>query len=133
MGGGFLIPLRSAHRQDGKPRAYGAGLLSSFGEMSYALAPVLGDATPGICGASETPAPAPEYRPFDPFAAAQQPYPITTYQPVYYVADSFRDAEEQMRTFAQSLGRPFRLEYNPYTQSVRTFPNNTEQCMQGRT
>lgn len=45
-------------------RAYGAGLLSSFGELEYALSD------------------APEKRPFDPSKTALQKYPITEYQPV---------------------------------------------------
>jgi phenylalanine-4-hydroxylase len=61
----------------GNRQAYGAGLLSSFGELEHACAKVRTDGT----------AP-PEYRPWDPFAACKQKYPITTYQPVYYVAES---------------------------------------------
>lgn len=52
-------------------------MLSSFGEMEYACA------TNRPAGAD-----VPEYRPWDPFSACKQKYPITTYQPVYYVADS---------------------------------------------
>jgi phenylalanine-4-hydroxylase len=58
-------------------KAYGAGLLSSFGEMEWA------------CDANRPAgSDAPEYRPWDPLSACKQKYPITTYQPVYYVADS---------------------------------------------
>jgi phenylalanine-4-hydroxylase len=87
-------------RQDGQVKAYGAGILSSFGELEY-------------CLSSE-----PELRPFDPFKASEQPYPITKYQPVYFVAESFERAKAQMRQFAESLDRPFTVKYNPYTQSV---------------
>lgn len=45
--------------------------------MEHACAPVRSADTP-----------TPEYRPWDPFAACKQPYPITTYQPVYYAAES---------------------------------------------
>ena len=41
----------------------------------------------------------PEIRPFDPVKTAEQRYPITEYQPVYYVADSFEEAKEKMRCF----------------------------------
>eukprot|EP00668_Euglena_longa_P016401 GGOE01020653.1.p3 GENE.GGOE01020653.1~~GGOE01020653.1.p3 ORF type:complete len:118 (-),score=27.24 GGOE01020653.1:564-917(-) len=105
--------------QDGQLRAYGAGLLSSVGELSYALSK------------EQAYDYFPEYRPWDPFLAAQQPYPITRYQPVYFVADSFQRATEQMESFIRAMGRPFRLEYNPYTQAVRTFAINTEQAMRG--
>lgn len=87
-------------RQDGQVKAFGAGILSSFGELEYALS-------------SD-----PEIRPFDPFKACEQPYPITKYQPVYFVAESFERAKAQMRQFAEALDRPFTLHYNPFTQTV---------------
>lgn len=59
-------------------KAFGAGLLSSYGELQYAL---------------ENKA---EIRPFEPAKTALQKYPITEYQPVYYVAESFEDAKEKM-------------------------------------
>lgn len=62
-------------RQDGKLKAYGAGLLSSFGELEYCLSDK------------------PEVRPFDPEKTGTQAYPITEYQPVYFVAESFQDAK----------------------------------------
>ncbi|RLN49195.1 hypothetical protein BBJ29_003708 [Phytophthora kernoviae] len=94
-------------KQRGEHKAYGAGLLSSFGEMEYACA------TNRPAGSDM-----PEYRPWDPFAACKQQYPITTYQPVYYVADSLFDAKEQMRTFCEDLKKPFQARYNPYSQTV---------------
>jgi len=60
----------------------------------------------------------PELRPFDPFQACEQEYPITKYQPVYFVAESFERAKAQMRQFAESLDRPFTVHYNPFTQTV---------------
>ncbi len=36
-------------------------------------------------------------------------YPITEYQPTYFVADSFNSAKEKMRSFAASLNRPFHV------------------------
>lgn len=38
-----------------------------------------------------------EIREFDPEKTALQSYPITTMQPVYYVADSFKSAKDKMR------------------------------------
>jgi len=35
--------------------------------------------------------------PFDPAKAAVQEYPITTFQPLYFVAESFKDATEKVR------------------------------------
>ena len=51
-------------RQGGELKAYGAGLLSSFGELEYCLSDK------------------PEHRPFDPEKTAVQKYPITEFQPV---------------------------------------------------
>ena len=65
-------------RQDGELKAYGAGLLSSFGELEYCLSDK------------------PEVREFLPPKTGVQKYPITEYQPVYYVADSFDDAKDKM-------------------------------------
>ncbi|CAG5122953.1 unnamed protein product, partial [Candidula unifasciata] len=65
-------------RQDGQLKAYGAGLLSSFGELQYCLSDK------------------PEVRPFNPSHACQQDYPITSFQPLYYVAESFDDAKEKL-------------------------------------
>ncbi|KAL1920443.1 uncharacterized protein VTP21DRAFT_820 [Calcarisporiella thermophila] len=87
-------------KQGESVRAYGAGLLSSFGELEYALTDK------------------PEMRPFDPSKVAVQKYPITDYQPVYFVAESFKDAKEKVREFAHSLERPFSVRYNPYTESI---------------
>ncbi|KAJ2900577.1 hypothetical protein IWW38_000454 [Coemansia aciculifera] len=87
-------------REGGEVRAFGAGLLSSFGELEYALTDK------------------PEKRSFDPSMTAVQKYPITQFQPVYFVADSFRDATSKLREFNTSMRRPFQVRYNPYTQSV---------------
>lgn len=35
-------------------------------------------------------------RPFDPAKTALQKYPITEYQPVYFISESFEDAKEKM-------------------------------------
>lgn len=98
--------------EKGQRKAYGAGLLSSFGELEYACAPYRP-------AGGETSIP--EYRPWDPARAAAQPYPITRYQPVYYVADSLSDAKERMLSFCDtSMSRSFRVRYDPFTQSVTT-------------
>ncbi|XP_059609359.1 protein henna isoform X1 [Phlebotomus argentipes] len=87
-------------RQGGELKAFGAGLLSSFGELQYCLSDK------------------PEVREFDPEKTGLQKYPITEYQPVYYVADSFEDAKEKMIKYANTIPRPFGVRYNAYTQSV---------------
>ncbi|XP_046734867.1 protein henna isoform X1 [Diprion similis] len=87
-------------RQNGELKAYGAGLLSSYGELEYSLSDK------------------PELRPFEPAKTALQKYPITEYQPVYFVAENFEDAKEKMIKFAQTIPRKFGVRYDPYTQSV---------------
>ncbi|GFN95687.1 phenylalanine-4-hydroxylase [Plakobranchus ocellatus] len=97
-------------RQEGKLKAYGAGLLSSFGELEYCLSDK------------------PEIRPFEPEKTCEQEYPITCFQPIYFVADSFEDAKIKLRNFAATIPRPFAVRYNPYTQSVEVI-NSKEQVI----
>ncbi|KAI9487614.1 MAG: Biopterin-dependent aromatic amino acid hydroxylase-domain-containing protein [Benjaminiella poitrasii] len=92
-------------RQDGEIKAYGAGLLSSFGELEYALSDK------------------PDLRPFDPSKTAVQKYPITEFQPVYFVAESFKDAQEKVRDFAANMNRPFSVRYNALTQTIEVLDN----------
>lgn len=80
--------------QDGVRKAYGAGLLSSFGELEYSMG--LGENKP-------------EVREWDPFKAGEQDYPITTYQPIYYAATSFEQAKLSMQQFSNSFARPFNV------------------------
>ncbi|XP_071833426.1 phenylalanine-4-hydroxylase-like isoform X1 [Apostichopus japonicus] len=87
-------------RQDGEEKAYGAGLLSSFGELQYCLTDQ------------------PEKKPFEPAVTAETKYPITKFQPTYFVSESFEDAKEKMRSYAATIPRPFSVRYDPYTQSV---------------
>lgn len=130
-------------KQNGEVKAYGAGLLSSYGELLVSPRPASTPASnprasraPGTEGgpgpiAHAVPRPPagrgaaslqpprgpgvgrgccdpaasrqhslseePEVRPFDPDAAAVQPYQDQTYQPVYFLSDSFRDARDKLR------------------------------------
>ncbi len=56
--------------------------------------------------------------PFDPAKAAVTKYPITEYQPLYFVAESFKDATAKVREFAAGMARPFSVRYNPYTETI---------------
>jgi len=71
--------------QDGELRAYGAGLLSSFGELEHALSGEV------------------EIRPFDPWIAKDTAYPITTYQPLLWSVGSIGEAFDRMAEFVHSL------------------------------
>merc|ERR1712121_106490 len=87
-------------RQNGNIKAYGAGLLSSFGELEYCLSGK------------------PEIREFEPSVTGLQEYPITEFQPIYYVTNSFEDAQRKMREFANTIPRSFVARYDPYTQRI---------------
>jgi phenylalanine-4-hydroxylase len=91
-------------------KAYGAGLLSSFGELEYS------------CNTSADPAPGTERTPkllkWDPRVAAVTEYPICSYQPVYFVAENLSDAKMQMRLFCERLQKPFHARYNSLTSSI---------------
>ena len=94
-------------KQNGKNKAYGAGLLSSFGELEYACS----EEHPG----ADHP---PEIKPWDPEVAAHQAFPITTYQPVYFLAESLQDAKQRMRTYCEGLQRPFFALHNAQNDTV---------------
>uniref|UniRef100_A0A8B9JVS6 tryptophan 5-monooxygenase n=1 Tax=Astyanax mexicanus TaxID=7994 RepID=A0A8B9JVS6_ASTMX len=94
-------------KQEGKLRAYGAGLLSSISELRHALS---GNA---------------RIMPFDPKVTCKQECIITTFQDVYFVSDSFEEAKVKMREFAKTIKRPFTVRYNPYTQSVDVLKDTT--------
>lgn len=92
-------------KQDGQKKAYGAGLLSSFGELQHCV--------------SDKPA----VEPFEPEKIVVQDYPITEMQPVYFLANSFESAQEKLKSFAATIPRQYDLRYNPYTQSVEVLDN----------
>ncbi|KAM4676014.1 tyrosine 3-monooxygenase-like [Discoglossus pictus] len=87
-------------KQNGSIKAYGAGLLSSYGELMYALSnkPVL--------------------RPFDPDAAAVQPYQDNSYQPIYFVSENFEDSKAKLRQYTMKMKKSFSLHYDPFTCSI---------------
>jgi len=94
-------------RQGGALKAYGAGLLSSFGELAYACSGH--DAETGA---------SPSYTAWEPTVAAEQDYPITRYQPRYFVASSLHEAKERMLRFCEALPRPFYARYNPVSERI---------------
>merc|ERR1712142_729668 len=95
-------------RQNGDLKAYGAGLLSSFGELEYCLTDK------------------PEHREFDPAVTGLQKYPITQYQPVYFVTSSFEDAQRKMSEFAAIIPKSFTARYDPYTQRIELLDTKTQ-------
>merc|ERR1712142_792791 len=95
-------------RQNGELKAYGAGLLSSFGELEWCLSGK------------------PEHREFDPEKTGSQKYPITEHQPVYFVTESFESAKQKMIDFAATIPRPFGVRYDPYTQTIELLDNKRQ-------
>ena len=87
-------------KEQGQVKAYGAGLLSAYGELLHAM--------------SEKP----ELRPFEPATTAMQPYQDQEYQPIYYVAESFDDAKDKFRRWVSTMSRPFEVRFNPHTGTV---------------
>ncbi|CAG0915916.1 unnamed protein product [Notodromas monacha] len=113
----FTIEFGLCREADGV-RAYGAGLLSSFEELQYCLSDK------------------PQKLPFDPFKTGVQEYPITEMQSVYFISESFDDAQDKLRRgsrylskiktcsfpslkYATTIQRPFMVHYDPYTESVQ--------------
>jgi len=92
-------------KEGNEKKAYGAGLLSSFGELEYAMSDK------------------PKILPFDPHTMSIQEYPITEYQPIYYIADSFEDAKLKQQEFTASLQRPFNVRYDFRTQTIECDSN----------
>ena len=66
-------------RQGGELRAYGAGLLSAYGELQYSMSDK------------------PEILPFNPHVTAVQPYDDQDFQKVYFVSESFDDMKDKVR------------------------------------
>lgn len=66
-------------KEHGVTKAYGAGLLSSYGELEHALSDK------------------PEHRNFDPRTTAIQAYQDQDYQDIYFVAETFEDMKEKFR------------------------------------
>jgi len=95
-------------KQHDEIKAYGAGLLSSFGELEYCLTDK------------------PDVRLFEPDKAADQEYPVTAFQPIYFVSESFKISKDKLSAYASKIPKPFSLRYNPYTQTVETITNKSQ-------
>lgn len=92
--------------EGGAVKAYGAGILSSSGELKHATSPTNADIS---------------IQEWDPNEAALiQDYPITTMQPVYFAASSMKDAKDRMKKYCDKVQRPFNCLFDTTTQSVYT-------------
>ncbi|KAJ8340042.1 hypothetical protein SKAU_G00346750 [Synaphobranchus kaupii] len=92
-------------KQGGGVKAYGAGLLSSYGELVHSLSDE------------------PERREFDPEAAAVEPYQDQNYQSVYFCFGEFSPTQRRTEGVCGSIKRPFSVRFDPYTYSVEVLDN----------
>ncbi|KAL3183549.1 hypothetical protein MRX96_033657 [Rhipicephalus microplus] len=113
-------------KQAGEIRAYGAGLLSSVGELK-----VRGDFNFRHCDHRSSQGDfsqvnkstrcqgKPAILPFQPETTAVQKYQDLEYQDTYFLAESFHDAREKLRQYvARANFRPFEVSYDPHRQCV---------------
>lgn len=86
----------------GAKKAYGAGIMSSFGELEYCMTDK------------------PTFKPLDPYVIAQDhiSFPISEVQPVYFVAESFERAKAQIIDYCENINRPFSLSFNQQSQTI---------------
>lgn len=86
----------------GNKKAYGAGIMSSFGELQYCVTDV------------------PKFLPLDPYVIGQDHinFPISSMQPVYFVAESFERAKEQITEYCSNIQKPFAIQYNKDNHTV---------------
>ncbi|CAJ0957725.1 unnamed protein product, partial [Mesorhabditis belari] len=86
-------------------KVYGAGLLSSAGELQHAI-----EGEPTVLR-------------FDPDRVVQQECLITTFQTAYFYTRNFEEAQQKLRMFTNNMKRPFVVRYNAYTESVEVLNN----------
>jgi tryptophan 5-monooxygenase len=101
----FTVEFGLCKQADGTFKVYGAGLLSSVAELQHAIS------------TKE------KIKKFDPDITCYEECIITSYQNAYYYTDSFDEAKDKMRLFAETIKRPFMVRYNPYTQTVEVLSN----------
>ena len=92
----FTIEFGMCLDSYGNKKAYGAGIMSSFGELEYCQTDV------------------PIFYPLDPNRIAQDHvnFPISEMQPIYFVADSFDSAKDKITDYCNNIQRPFNVSYN---------------------
>ena len=76
--------------------------MSSFGELEY-------------CVTNK-----PKFLPLDPYKIAQDhvSFPISSMQPLYFVAESFSKAKKQIQEYCEGISKPFNVSYNKKTNSI---------------
>jgi phenylalanine-4-hydroxylase len=109
--------------ESGAVSAYGAGVLSSFGELEWACAPEPSDDCRKAGGLQAYDATKrlmkPKIRPLEASSASKTAFPITTYQSQYFASASLQDAKSEVMRFCDSLSRPFFCRYDPFSQRIK--------------
>ena len=77
--------------ENGERKAYGAGILSSFGEFEWAFSDK------------------PKFHPLncEEIAENHRDFPISSVQPYYFLAESFTDSKEKIAEYTENIPRPF--------------------------
>lgn len=109
----FSVEFGLTVDHDGEVRSYGAGLLSSAGELLHALD-------------RNTNRPRPLWLPFDPIIAGKMDYPVSTLQPVYFVAQSFKEAQHQVCSYAKGFLYDLEWSLDERLQPVFPLPSLSE-------
>jgi phenylalanine-4-hydroxylase len=88
--------------EEGQKKAYGAGVLSSFGEFEWALSDQ------------------PKFYPLDCEEVAEnhRDFPISSVQPYYFLANSFADSKKKILEYTETIPRPFNVSYNESKQTI---------------
>lgn len=104
-------------------KAFGAGVLSSFGELEWACStnPSADCRKSGGLQAYKKfqDLEHPIVEPLDASVASRTAFPITTYQPKYFAAPSLQEAKQEIVRFCDTLQRPFVCFYDPFSQRIK--------------
>ncbi|CAK0847732.1 unnamed protein product [Prorocentrum cordatum] len=115
---------RGSHGGDAR---FGLSLSLQKGGSSRSTEKMQGDALACILEEHGARLERPEILPLDPTKAGKQAFPITTYQPLYFCAESLADAKlrfapsgaARISHFCDTMPRPFFPQYDPLTQTIK--------------
>merc|ERR1712117_473296 len=105
-----LVKSRNEQNKNGMGvKVMGAGILSSYGEMEWSAASDPSENCREMGGITKTfkDLKRPNLLPFDPWIANSTPYPITTYQPTYFVGESINEVKNQISDYCDSMSKDF--------------------------
>lgn len=119
----FTVEFGLLQEPNGACKAYGAGVLSSFGELEWACAQSPSEECRKMGGLLSYDATKnllqPKIRPLEGAVTSKTAFPITTYQPQYFASASLADAKEEVMRFCDTLNRPFFCRYDPFSQRIK--------------